>query len=142
MLNKILIPVGILFVANYILKKIAMAKNITFDIFKAKFNDNIARPELQLTICANNPVNTGATVSNIHAEIFFNNKMIGTAFNTSDIILIANGKTYFDLNVSIIPASTILSVLTIFKSFGGEVKIVGSSIIDGIRFPINSKYSV
>jgi len=142
MLNKILIPVGILFIANFIFKKFAMAQNITFDIDKAKFNGNLIRPELQLTICANNPVNSRATITNIHADIFFNNKMIGTAFNTSTIYLNSNGKTYFDLSVSIIPVSTILSVLDIFKTFGGEIKIVGSSIIDGIRFPINSKYIV
>ena len=142
MLKKFLLPVGILLVANYLIKKFMMVDKVTFSIKKINFNNNILHPVLILTIAANNPINATATVSNLISDIFVNKKKVGVATNDFDIVIAKNSTTNFDLHVSILPITAITSIFEIFKNFGGEIKLSGSANVDGINFPIDINYSI
>jgi len=142
MFKKFFLPVTILLAANYLIKKFMLVDKVTFSIKKINFNGNILQPILILTIQANNPINTTATVSDLVSDIFVNNKKVGVASNNMDIKIAANGSTKFDLRVSILPITAIASIFDIFNKYGGEIKLTGSAKVDGIIFPIDTKYNL
>lgn len=135
-------PVTILLAANYLIKKFMLVDKVSFSIKKINFNGNILHPNLILTVQAENPINSIATVSDFVSDIFVNNKKVGVATNIFDIIIAANGSTKFDLKVSILPITAIASIFDIFNKYGGEIKLSGSAKVDGIIFPIDTKYNL
>jgi len=142
MFKKFLLPVEILLAANYMIKKYMMIEKVTFSIRKINFNGNILHPNLILTVQVINPINSAATVSDLIADIFVNNKKVGVATNDFDIVIGANKSSIFDLKVSILPITAIASIFDIFNKYGGEIKLTGSGKVDGINFPIDIKYNI
>lgn len=142
MLKKWLIPVGIFIIANYVIKKYMMAQRLDFAIRKINFNNNFLAPQLLITVAAINSVNSTATVKDFNADVFVNNTKIGTVENNDMFVINANDVTDFDLIVKLNAVATIVTVLQIFKQWGGSVKLVGSSTIDGIKVPVNIKYDL
>jgi len=142
MLKKFFLPVTILLAANYLIKKYMLVDKLTFSIKKINFNGNILQPILILTIQANNRINRTATISDLVTDIFVNNKKVGVALNNMDIKIPANASTKFDLRVSILPITAIASIFDIFNKYGGEIKLSGSGKVDGLIFPINTKYNI
>ena len=142
MFKKFFFPVTILLAANYLIKKYMLVDKLTFSIKKINFNGNILQPILILTIQANNYINRTATISDLVTDIFVNNKKVGVALNNMDIKIPANASTKFDLRVSILPITAIASIFDIFNKYGGEIKLSGSGKVDGLIFPINTKYNI
>jgi hypothetical protein len=142
MLKKILLPFGIILVANYLIKKYMFVEKVNFRIKKIDFNNNIFNPVLVLSIAAINPINTTARINNLISDIFVNNKKVGVARNENLITIAPKSTTVFDLYVSILPITAIASIFDIYKKFGGEVKLSGSVEVDGINFPIDINYSI
>jgi len=142
MIKKLFLPVAILLVVNYVAKKYLLFQKVFFKIKKVNFNNNILNPKLSFVLTAINPTNASAKITNLVCDIFFNNRKIGVATNDFGIVVNKNSSDDFVLNVSILPLTTILSVLEIFKNYGGEIKITGSADVDGIKLPIDVNYQI
>ena len=142
MIKKLFLPVAILLVVNYVAKKYLLFQKVFFKIKKVNFNNNILNPKLSFVLTAINPTNSSAKITNLICDIFFNNRKIGVATNDFGIVVNKNSSDDFVLNVSILPLTTILSVLEIFKNYGGEIKITGSADVDGIKLPIDVNYQI
>lgn len=142
MLKRFLLPIGIIFIANYLIKKYMFVQKVNFRIKKINFNGNIFNPVMVLSIAAINPINTTARINNLISDIFVNNKKVGVARNENLITIAPKSTTVFDLYVSILPITAIASIFDIYNKFGGEVRLSGSVEVDGINFPIDINYSI
>jgi len=142
MINKIVLPVAILLVVNYLAKKFLLYQKVTFKIKKVNFNNNILNPKLSIVVTAFNPTNATAKINNLICDIFVNNKKVGVATNDYEIVVNKNSSDDLVLNVSILPITTIFSIFEIFKDYGGEIKITGSTEVDGIKLPIDVNYQI
>lgn len=142
MLKRFLLPISIIFIANYLIKKYMFVQKVNFRIKKINFNGNIFNPVMVLSIAAINPINTTARINNLISDIFVNNKKVGVARNENIITIAPKSTTVFDLYVSILPITAIASIFDIYNKFGGEVRASGSVEVDGINFPIDINYSI
>ena len=139
-MSKNLIFIGIAAIAWIAFKKINFAKKINTSLNNFRFTGgNFLIPKINVELLVNNPTNTSADIQKISANIFLQNKMVGTIYKDINQTIQKNDKTIinFDALLNLGEAATIL-IQNKFKN--QQLKIEGNLIVDFVYIPFN--YSI
>jgi hypothetical protein len=125
-------------VALYIFAKSSLSNNIKFVFRKIGFGGKILQPKVYITLGAQNPTNTGATIKSIVASVNFNGKTFAdvSSFVTQRI------NPGSESNIVLIAEPSVVGIFGTIRemiksgNIKGNFEITGTANIDGINLPL------
>jgi len=130
--------------AWYLLSKRSLSNNIKFVFRKIGFGGKILQPKVYITLGAQNPTNTGATIKSIVASVNYN----GNTFADVSSFVTQKINPGSESNIVLIAEPSVVGIFGTIREMirSGKIKgnfeITGTANIDGINFPLQISQSI
>jgi hypothetical protein len=130
--------------AWFLISKRSLSNNIKFVFRKIKFGGKLLQPKVFITLGAQNPTNTGATIKSIVASVNYN----GKTFADVSSFLTQRINPGSESNIVLIAEPQIVGIFGTIREMirSGKIKgnfeITGTANIDGINFPLQISQSI
>jgi len=148
MFKKIILPLGILFSAIFIYRKLNLFDRITYSIKKIKLDFTFASQNLILTLGINNPTKETGVLQDFNGKLYFvdtNNKenfLANVSLDNKIINIAANDITYADFVINLFSVGLISNIISLITDKKGSIKFIGIAKAFNVTIPINMTYNL
>lgn len=141
-MNKTLVFITIGLIGAYVVKKISMAKKLSYSFAGIQLSSQILSSNVYIKINVTNPTSTTSTIKNIVGDLFFNGVNIGTCITDKKFFIAANATTKIEVICNVKNIAVLSSLFVAISQKKGLFTFKGFITADGFRLPLNFDYSL
>jgi hypothetical protein len=148
MFKKIILPIGILFSAIFIYRKLNLLDRITYSIKKIRLDISFATQNLIFTLGINNPTKETGVLQDFNGKLYFidtNDKesfLANVSLDNKIINIAADSITYADFVVNLFSVGFISNIISLITNKKGSIKFIGIAKAFNVKIPINNTYNL
>lgn len=131
-------------VIYFLIGKKSLAKSATFSF--EKIGIDLRGKKIKLSLGANNPTNSSATLKSIIGNLYLSGKQVASVESFNTVQILPNAKTIVTIDVRPSLAGIWSTIKTILQNKGKSAAALkatfeGTANVDGISFPIKTALS-